>query len=78
MVTLQGLQVDGVSDVCGEGGGLGLGDRAVLLPVGEQLLGDTDGDGSASAALASGDPAGADVVAVADALLGGWVVQVHP
>ncbi|WP_278827882.1 hypothetical protein [Corynebacterium xerosis] len=65
-------------DLGGEDGVLGLGDRDVLVAVGDELLGDTDRDGSASTVLAFGCPPGADVVAVADALLVGWVIQLHP
>nr|WP_221584578.1 hypothetical protein [Microbacterium sp. G2-8] len=65
-------------DLRGEGGVLGLGDRDVLVAIGDELLGDADGYGAASTALAFGGPAGADVVAVSDALLVGWVVQLHP
>ncbi|WP_262508933.1 hypothetical protein [Schaalia sp. JY-X159] len=65
-------------DLCGQGGVLVLGDRDVLVAVGDELLGDADGHGSAGAGLAFGGPPGADVVAVADALLVGRVVQLHP
>ncbi|WIM72853.1 hypothetical protein QP028_03155 [Corynebacterium suedekumii] len=65
-------------DLCGEGRVLGIGDRDVLVAVGDELLGDTDGYGAAGAVLAFRGPAGADVVPVADALLVGWVVQLHP
>ncbi len=43
-------------DLCGEGGVLGLGDRDVLITVGDELLGDTDGNGAASAVLAFRSP----------------------
>ena len=65
-------------DLRGEGGVLGLGDRDVLVAIGNELLGDTDRDGAARAVLALGGSPGADVVAVADSLLVGGVVQLHP
>ena len=105
LVTLQGLQVDGVSEVSrqefvalvleslavlgqlgqllraggeafiergldlgGEGCVVGLGDRDVLVAVGDKLLGDTDRHGSASAVLTFRGSPGADVVPIADAL----------
>nr|WP_259349574.1 hypothetical protein [Schaalia sp. JY-X169] len=40
-------------DLRGEGGVLGLGDCDVLVAVGDELLSDTDGNGAASAVLAS-------------------------
>ncbi|MCA0346110.1 MAG: hypothetical protein LCH31_03535 [Actinobacteria bacterium] len=43
-------------DLGGEGGVLGLGDRDVLVAVGDELLGDTDGNGAASAVLAFRSP----------------------
>ncbi|HLR96378.1 MAG TPA: hypothetical protein VK053_17775 [Jiangellaceae bacterium] len=58
-------------DLRGEGGVLGLGDRDVLVAVGDELLGDTGGDGATSAGLAFRGPTGTDVVAVEDALLVG-------
>ncbi|ALG83194.1 hypothetical protein ACH46_00050 [Gordonia phthalatica] len=65
-------------DLRGEGGVLGLGDRDVSVAVGDELLGDADRHGPPGAVLTLGGPAGTDVVAVADALLVGWVVQLHP
>ena len=40
-------------DLGGEGCVVGLGDRDVLVAVGDELLSDTDGNGAASAVLAS-------------------------
>lgn len=64
-------------DLGGEGGVVGLGDRDVLVAVGDELLGDADRDGAAGAVLALGGSPGADVAGVADALLVGGVVQLH-
>ncbi|WP_244963950.1 hypothetical protein [Pseudoclavibacter helvolus] len=65
-------------DLGSQRGVLVLGDRDVLVAVGDELLGDADGHCSAGAVLAFGGPPGANVVAVADALLVGRVVQLHP
>ncbi|WP_420733715.1 hypothetical protein [Brevibacterium luteolum] len=65
-------------DLRGEGGVLVFGDGDVAVTVGHELLGDPDGDGPAGAVLAFGGATGTDVVAIADALLVGRVVQLHP
>ena len=65
-------------DLRREGGVLVLGDRDVAVAVGDELLGDADGHGTAGAVLAFGGAAGADVVGVPHALLVGRVVQLHP
>ncbi|WP_246322364.1 hypothetical protein [Microlunatus parietis] len=65
-------------DLRGERGVLGLGDGDLLVAVGDELLGDSDWQGTAGAVLPFGGAAGADVVGVADALLVGGVVQLQP
>lgn len=62
-------------DLRGEGAVLILCDRDVLIALGNELLGDADGHGSARAVLAFGGPPGADVLAVVDTLLVSRVVQ---